>query len=811
MQIFMLRGFLLIALRNINRNRLFSLINITGLSIGLACVFMILLFVRDEFSYDRFHENGERIFRVALHRIYPDTEVDYPIVPHSLGHTMKEDFPEIEACTRLFLGVGEVPFTYGDKTFNERGVMLADSNFFDMFSISLLKGDPGNILRNPNEMILTESTARKYFGEAEAMGRSLSTPNGEVMVSGICEDVPKQSHLAFDFLGPIHLLPLFQQPNYVAFSTFTYIRLRDQRDAAVIEKRMPDLVRKYAAGQIQAMMGISYDDYISAGNGYEYFLQPLRDIHLHSDMDGEIKPNGNYALVMISLSIAIFILLLACINFINLSTARSTDRAREVGIRKAAGSDRGLLIRQFIMESVLITFVSLVISFLITELALPEFNRLSGKEITMDYFDSFTIPVFLGFTLLVGILSGSYPALVLSGFKPAEVLKGKFTHSPRGTMIRNVLVTFQFTISIFLVAFTLLVYWQLRFLMNRDLGFKQENVIVLEGFVPADARESFKQEVVKLTDVIGTASASTEVTGGYYSGFMIQVEEFGSEVITTRFIVVDDDFLGTLEIPVLEGRGFSRDFNDSMNVIVNRTAVREYNLSEPIGTRLLEPVDTGGGTMIREFSIIGVVEDFHYNSLHQDLNSFVLQSTSGPNGFAQLLYIHHRAADVAELLDRLEVMWTRFFPGQPFQYYFLDERIARMYANDRTSGRLFSVFSLLGIIIACVGLFGLAAYTTDLKTKEIGVHKVAGARTGQVVWRLSLSFNRLILLSCLVSIPAAVWAMKEWLDNFAYRVEIPLWIFIVSCLIAFGVAFLTISYHSFRLANKNPAETLHYE
>ena len=633
----------------------------------------------------------------------------------------------------------------------------------------------------------------------------------QCLISGICQDIPEQSHMAFDFLGSIALLPIINEPNFVAFSTFTYILLDDPDNASRIKEMMPELIRTYAAGQIQARMGIPYDDYIAAGNAYDYFFQPLRDIHLHSSMNGEIKPNGNYNYVIISLSIAIFILILACINFMNLSTARSTERAREVGIRKVAGSNRGLLIRQFLLESFLITLFSLVIAVLIAELAMPGFNKLSGRNISIDYANIFTIPVLLGFTIIVGLLSGSYPAFVLSSFRPTQILKGRYANSSGGRSTRDALVLIQFTVSIFLISFTLLVFWQLRFIMNKDMGFDREKVVILEGFMPPDQRESFKQEIEKLPEVVSSSAASTDITGGYYIGFMVQVEEFGSEVITTRYIIVDDDFLRTMDIKLLEGRDFSEEFNDSMNVLVNKTAVREYNLAEPIGARLIEPVDTGGGTMLREFTIIGVTEDYHYNSLHDRLNSFVLQSTTGPNGFAQLLYIRYLADDPSILLPRLESKWNEFFPEQPFQYYFLDDYIGGLYTNDRTSGRLFSVFTLLAIIIACVGLFGLAAFTAEQKTKEIGIRKVAGASAGRIVWLLSINFNKLILISFLLSVLPALWAMKRWLNNFAFKTPIPPWIFVAAGMIALVIAFITISYHSIRLANKNPAETLHYE
>jgi putative ABC transport system permease protein len=785
-----------------------------GLAVGLACVFVILLYVRNEFSYDRYHERGRNIFRVALNRIYPDTEVKYPIIPHSVGPTMLLDFPEVKACTRLMKFPGEITFQFGEQTFNESNVVAADSNIFNFFAIPLIKGDPDNVLRDPNEILLSESTARKYFGEEEAVGKTLTVVGfQEVMVAGVFKDLPEQTHLKFDIVANLKILGFLEQPSYVTFSTLTYILLDDPGSAGEIESRMPDLIRTYGAGQIQARMGIPYDDYIAAGNGYDYFLQPLFDIHLHSNMEGELKNNGNFNYVVISISIAIFILILACINFINLSTARSTERAREVGIRKVVGSGRGLLIRQFLAESTIITLIGLLLAVLLAELMLPSFNFLSGRDLSIQYGDSFTLPVLLGFTLLVGLLSGSFPAFVLSSFQPTEVLKGKFTASTGGKTIRNILVVLQFTVSVFLISFTFMVYKQLVFLSKTDMGFDRENILVMDGAIPAEQRETFKQELEKYSWVSGTAAAGSEVTGGYYPGYMIQIENYGSEVITSRFLTVDEDFFGTMKINVLQGRGFSREFEDSLNVLINETAVRDFNLQDPVGAKLIEPIELEDGTReLREWIVIGVVNDFHYTSLHDRLNSFVLQSTTGPNGpFTRLMYIRLNTPDLAMAVDSLENRWMEFFPERPFKYYFLDDNINEMYSNDRTSGTLFSIFTLLAIIIACVGLFGLAAYIAEQKTKEIGIRKVNGASVRRIVLLISSGFNKLILLAILISIPLSVYAIKEWLNNFAYRTGIPVWIFILSGILALGIAFLTVSFHAVRTAHKNPADILHYE
>jgi len=809
----MFRSFLIIALRNINRNRLFSFINVLGLSIGLACVFVILLYVRNEFSYDRYHEDGKYIFRVALNRIYPDAQVKYPIIPHSVGPTMLQDYPEVEACTRIMKFPGEVPFQFEEKTFNESNVVAADSNIFDLFSIRLLHGDPENILKDPNEVLLSESTAKKYFGDEDAIGKNLNIVGfQEVLVAGVFEDLPQHTHLEFDIISSLKVMPFIIQPNYVAFSTLTYVKLSDPDSAHEIEAKIPELIRTYGAGQIQASMGVSYEDYIAAGNGYDYFLQSLHDIHLHSNMEGELKPNGNFNYVLISLSIAIFILILACINFMNLSTARSTERAREVGIRKVVGSGRAKLIRQFLTESTLITLFSLIVAVMLAELMLPYFNLLAGRNLSINYFDTFTLPVLIGFTLLVGLLSGSFPAFVLSSFQPTQILKGKFSASSGGKTTRNILVVLQFTVSVFLISFTMLVYIQLEYLRNTDMGFNRENVLVIEGGIPPEQRETIKQELEEFSWVTGTGAAGTEITGGYYPGFMIQIGEYGSEVLTTRFTSVDEDFLNTMNIKVLQGRGFSRKYMDSLNVLINETAVRDFNLAEPIGVKLIDPVETEEGTELREWTVIGVVNDFHYTSLHDNLNSFVLQSTNGPNGgFTRLLYVRLDTRDLSMAVGEIEQKWKKVFPDTPFKYYFLDDDIGEMYSNDRTSGTLFSIFTLLAIIIACIGLFGLAAYIAEQKTKEIGVRKVHGASVNRIVFLVSASFNRLILLAILISVPIAIWSMRQWLNNFAYRTNIPFWIFILAGLLAMGIALLTISFHAVRTANKNPADTLRYE
>ena len=620
----MLKNFFKVALRNLWRKKLFSAINIIGLSVGMTCFFLIAIHVKDEFSYDNFHKNGDNLYRVALERIYPDNVVFYAIIPHSLSEAILMDFPEVEKMTRIMgTGAQSVVFRYEDTRFEEDKVFFADSNVFEMFDLPLLEGDPAQVLSSQNGMVMTQATAQRYFGDESALGKRIETPQGEFLVSGVCANLPKNSHLEFDFLGALELLPFIRQPNYVAFSVYTYIQLKDRTDPKLIEEKLPGLVERYAAGPIQASSGISYKEYIAAGNGYNYFLQPIQDIHLHSQLTNEIKPNGNILYVYILSAIALFLIVIACINFMNLATARSVSRAREVGIRKIVGSLRGSLIRQFLVESIILSFISMLFAALFVKLILPVFNLLARKQLEIDFLrDPFNLALLLGLGLFVGILAGSYPAFVLSSYKPATVLKGRFSTSRKGVRLRNSLVVLQFAISIILVAMTLVVSQQMDFMQNKDLGFDKDNQIVIErAYALGPQTEAFKQELRTLPDVVDVGGSDTTVQGGFYAGVMFQTEQ-DSEIKTTRFMTLDDDFIATIGLEIKEGRGFSKEFEDTRSIIINEAAIREFGWNDPVGMKLKRINDAPN--LVGDYTVIGVVKDFHYNSLHQDIDSFVL-------------------------------------------------------------------------------------------------------------------------------------------------------------------------------------------
>jgi putative ABC transport system permease protein len=733
---------------------------------------------------------------------------------------MLNDFPEVVDMTRILKMRANVIFRYEDKMYEEDKFFLVEPKFFELFNIPLLDGDPAQVFSTPNSLVMTRDTALKYFGDEDALGKSISTPQGQFLVSGVCENVPKNSHMEFDFAASLDLLGLDRQPNYVSFSVYTYVVLSDGTRPKEIEEKLPALVEHYAAGQIQARSGISYKEYIAAGNGYNYFLQPIRDIHLHSNLTNEIKPNGNITYVYILIAIAIFLIVIACINFMNLATAISVTRAREVGIRKIVGSTRRSIIRQFLLESLVLSFVSLVIAGLMITLVLPVFNNLARKELEIDFISQpLNLVMLLVVGLVVGILAGSYPAFVLSSFNPVTVLKGRFSTSRKGIRLRNVLVVFQFAISIVLISMTLLISRQMGFMLNRDLGFDKDNIIVVErAYTLGPQGEAFKQELSGIPGVMDSAGSNTTISGAFYFGVMFQTEQ-DSEIKTTRGMTVDKDFIKTLDLEILDGRGFAKEFNDSFNLIINEAAIREFGWDDPVGMRLKRIGDPG--ERVGDFTVIGVVKDFHYNSLHEDIDSFVLftlpedqpqqqQQQQQPPVYP-LWNVRIRPENTETTLASIENTWKKIVPGQPFSSYFLDESLDDLYQNERTSGQIFGIFSILAIVIACIGLFGLSTYMAEQRTKEIGIRKVLGSTASKIVVLLSKDFAKLVAGAFLIAVPIAYYIMYKWLQNFSFRTGIQFWIFLLAGVAALIVAQFTISFQAIKAANSNPADAIRNE
>jgi putative ABC transport system permease protein len=806
----MIRNLFKVALRNMWKTRLFTLINILGLATGMVCFFLIMINVRDEFSYDKFEKNGDRLYRVALERIYPENRIFYAIIPPSIGPAIAADIPEVEEMTRVFKLPNPVVFKFGDKIFEESRVLFVEPGFFGMFSIPLLQGSPESVFSTRNSLVLTRDTARRYFGAENPVGKQVVTPQGPFLVSGVCENLPGNSHLAFDLLAPVALLGQDERPNYVSFAVHTYVLLRRGTSPRAVEARLPALVEKYAAGQIQEHTGQSFKDYTAAGNGYHYFLQPVRSIHLHSNLESEIKPNSNAGYVNILIAVAVFLILIAAINFMNLSTARSTARAREVGIRKIAGTTRGALVRQFLFESLLVSFISAGGAAGLATLLLPTFNNLTRKHLVINYVaQPSQAALLLAVGIGVGLLAGLYPAFVLSSFRPVTVLKGRFTTSRAGVRVRNGLVVLQFAISIVCMAMTLIVYRQLEFVRAKDLGFEPARVLVVDrAFALQKRGEAFRDEVVRLPGVAGVAGSDTPVSGGFYFGVMFQTP--GSpEVKTTRGMTIDENFFDTMGLTIAKGRGFSREFNDARSVIINESAVRQFGWTDPIGMKIHRA--GGADEPTGEYTIVGVVIDFNYNSLHAPINSFVFFCYGSADRIFGYLNVRLKTGNTAATVAAVENVWKTFGTGEPFRYVFMDDKLDAMYANERTSGRVFSIFSLLAVLIACIGLFGLSAYTTVMRTKEIGIRKIMGSTPARITAMLSVDFARLVLLALLVGVPIAYYAMSRWLQNFAYRTDITVWIFLAAGGAALAVEQLTVSFQALKAARTNPADALRFE
>lgn len=815
---YMFKNYLKIGYRSLLKQKIYSVINILGLSIGMASVVLIMLHVEDELSYDKIHLKGDRIYKLHLTRLYPDHITKYSITPHSFSDVMVEDFPEIETAVRLFDGPGNVVINYinniGEEIAIEESLfMLADSTFFDVFSTNLIKGDPNTVLRGQQDIIITEEVAYKYFGDEDPLNKVLKFDLGgpqpfETKIVGVCENIPENSHFDFDFLASSKLNPFINNPNFYAFSAHIYLLLNEGASPESLEDKFQDMVLKYAAPQIEQNLNTTYEDYVAAGNGYDYHLVNLFDIHLNPEKyQGDIKPGGNKKFVNLFIAIAFLILVIACINFMNLATARSTERAREVGMRKTLGSQKYQLIYQFLTESVLISTISLLIALILIQLALPQFNSITQKTLSLHIDDSFILIGLLGFGILVGIIAGSYPAFILSAIMPAEILKGNMQTKKENLWLRNGLVVFQFTISIILMSGTLLFWKQMNFILNKDLGFDKEQVMIINNAtLLGEQFESFHHELRAMPEIIETGSTNA-LPGGGFVGIQFKSESNG-QIITVNGLFVDDNYLETLGFEMIDGRDFSPDFNDSANVVINEQTNFLLGVDNPIGVNL--ELQGLNGQNNRVVTIIGVVGDFHYMSIHNTISPFVFLNNE-PDNIHQFIPVRIKSGNYQEAISKIEAKWNAIVPGQAFNYSFLDEDLQELYISEFRSGKILNIFALLAIIIACVGLFGLSAYTAALKTKEIGIRKVMGASVSNVVLMLSKDFSKLVIISIVIAIPVSWTLTSRWLEEFAYHTDLSAWIFIAASVTALLISWFTVGYQSIKAAIMNPVNSLRSE
>lgn len=804
----MFSNYLTIAFRNLRRHKGFTAINVLGLAVGLASCLLIILFVSHELSYDRYHAHAERMYRMTLYGKMDEKEIKLAYTAEPAGPALLRDFAGIEAMTRI-RNDGGLLVKNGNDVFKEERVAFVEPNFFSFFSIRMLKGNRTKALVDPKTVVLTETTARKYFGMADPIGKVLTMGNlGVFQVTGVCEDIPSNTHFHYDFLGSFKSVN--QGETWLASGAHTYVVLRKGYTLKQLEVQCQKIVNKYVSTEINQFFGLSFAEFLQKGNRFSLPFQRITDIHLHSNLDDEIEANSDIKYVYIFSIIAFFILLLACVNFMNLSTAGSAGRSKEVGIRKVLGSVQTQLIGQFLTESVLLTFLALFLALGFVILLLPNFNNLTGKVFTLGSIFNWQVlsGTVLG-CLAIGLLAGSYPAFVLSSFKPITVLKGKVQAGFRSGWLRNTLVTGQFVVSIGIIIATIVANQQLRYMQNKKVGFDKEQVLVLhETQVLGDKLNAFKTELTNLSPVVSVSLAGFLPAGiSRKSVDGVQVKN-GTRIVThrTKSYYIDEDYLPTLGIKIAQGRNFSKAFlTDNTAVLINEAAAKVFGFKNPIGQQVSLTGDGSDGSK-KTYMIVGVMKDFHFESMHQSIAPLMM-FYGGDN---TQLALRIKTDDIPNLLQNIEKLW-KTQTDNPFVYSFLNERFNSMYKAEQRIGELFGIFAGLAIFISCLGLFGLAAFATHQRTKEIGVRKVLGASIGSIVALLVSNFLKLIFIAILIASPIAGYFMNNWLQDFAYRVDVSWWVFALAGVLAIAVAILTVSYQTIRAALVNPVKSLKSE
>ena len=791
----MIKNYLTVAVRNIARNKTFSAINILGLAIGMACCILILLYVQDELSYDQHHEHAHRIYRLAEETHIAGQTRRIAITSFPMGPALVQDYPTVVDAVRFFRNDERTLVANQQNHFYERGVLFTDANVFRVFDFPLSKGDPQTALQEPYSIVLTEKMARKYFGDQDPMGQMLSVGEAECKITGVLKDTDQNTHLQFNFLAsPI------KRKDWIDHDYYTYLLLQDNHAADELETKLPDFIERYIGKQLKA-----------AGGQIRPFLQPLTDIYLHSHLEFEISPNGDIRYVYLFLIIAFFVLVLACINFMNLSTARSASRSKEVGMRKVVGANRAQLIRQFIGESILLALLALLFAVVLVEVSLPAFNAFIQRELVLDYTGSWDVLfALLGVALFAGMLSGIYPAFFLSAFQPVEVLKSTLKRGLKTSSSRKTLVVFQFVISIILIIGTVVVYHQSDYIKNKKLGFNKEQVIV----IPIDRQlaKRYKPTVSAHVAVLNVSASST-VPGREIAAHLFRpsLDVAHKDASLLNVMHVDQEFIQTFGIEVLEGRAFSEDVGSDRNgaFILNEAAMRHFGWTSCANQKFENVYPEGGGLKVEvQGDVVGVVKDFHYKSLHHEIEPLVIMMGGG---WTDYLSLRIHSDDIAGTLKFLKTQWHEVVPNTPFDYSFLDDDYDKLYRIEEQIGTLFGLFSILAIFVASLGLFGLASFTAQQRIKEIGIRKVLGASVSNLVLMLSKEFALLVGLANLIAWPIAYYAMHRWLQDFAYRIDLEIWAFVLSGFLALFIALSTVSYQAWKVARTNPVDALRYE
>lgn len=803
----MIIHYLIVAYRNLWRNRLHTVLNIFGLTIGITCFILIMLFVRYEVSYDRFNPEAKRIYRIAVNGMLGNTEIHQTGTPPPLPAALYQEFPEIEAVTRL-IKVSNYQAFYEKKAFTEENIFVADSSFIKIFGVQFTAGNPAFALNQPAVMIINEKTAKKYFGNDDPINKTILFKYGKldfnIRVTGVIKEFPVNAHIHPDFVvSMLSFKGLYDSKDWFNNSEATYMMLRHHTDYKSLEAKFPDLIAKYF------FQGGSYAEWEKKGNYWRYSLQPLTKIHLASKLNGEFEANGNGAYIYILSLAALFVLVIACINYMNLYTAKSMIRAKEIGVRKSFGSSRLSLIRQLLLESVLLTFVAAIMAIVLVDSVLPYYNNFTGKPLVFHFLDPISILVLVVFIIFTGILSGGYPALYLSSFKPTAILQQTAGNSERNLNFRNLLVIVQFTISICLIAGTITVFKQLKFMRFENLGVNKDNVVVVKNIAGlGNNTNAFIQKLVS-NPQIQNVSTTSDVFGSNFINWGYGAE--GKETFTLNTFYCDTSYDDVLKLKMAEGRFFSSLYSsDSSGIVINEAAAKMLEWKESLNKQI------NLYSVSKTLHVIGVVSDFNYESKQTQIRPMgiiLLNGVARTRAYtnANFILVRLNPGNNNEIIDFIRTSWYQYSNGDPLKYSFLDDEYDNLYQNEAKSQKLFLAFAILSILIAGLGLFGLASYMATRRTKEIGLRKVNGATRLGIILLLSKNFVRWVIIAFVIACPVCWVILRHWLNNFAYHTALSWWVFCLAGILALIIALLTVSWQSWRAATRNPVEALRYE
>ncbi len=803
----MIRHLFKFGLRSLKRDKGYVFINVLGLAVGLACTLLIGLFIVHELSYDKYHEHRGQVYRIGLHGRFSGQETRAAYTSPPMAPAMAEEFPEVENFLRMYIW-DETVIQIEDRYYTEDHLAMVDSTFFEFFSIPLLRGNKQTALAGPYSVVLSETTARRLFGDEDPMDKLLMAGNMDehFRVTGIMADVPKNTHFRAGMLGSITSHGFANDDNWLSNNLYSYVKLRPGADPEVVSSRFEGLILKYIGPMIREFMGITVEDFLALGNHYNLFMQPLRDIHLNPSVESLHQPPNDPRYLWIFGSIGVLIIVIASINFMNLSTAQSARRAREVGMKKVVGSSRGMLVRQFLAETIILAFVAMLVAIVLVEISLPYFNNLLSLHLSLSYLNAwYIIPVLLLLVFLVGMFAGAYPAFYLSSFQPAAVLKGK-SSGKQNTRFRKALTVMQFVISIMLITGSVIMYRQLNYMTSKDLGFDKENVLVLRrAYVLGGQVDALKSELQGIPGVV-SVSSSTAVPGRSFNTNAYTLQGRSDETFLLQTTFADYDFLETYGIALAAGRYFDPDTRTDRDAcLINERAVRNLELDDPFATRVINIGDGPPG-----LPVIGVLRDYHFQSLQMDISPaiVVFKHEDIQWGYVSIRYEPHM---LRRVLEDTEALWQSFTISQPMLYFFMDQDFNRLYREERQNAHLSVIFTLLAIFIASMGLYGLTAFSLQQRTKEIGIRKTFGAGVASIWLMISKEVISLVALATLIAWPLAYWIGGNWLQNYHYRISMQLQDFLLGFVIAMVIALASISYRVIRTASMNPSISLRYE